>query len=82
MSTSASPNWSGALPAGFVGAEIIQAPSDFVVVTGRVALTEDSPKELKRVNEIQDSITPMSLGAWEAAGRKSVMPSRDLRSSD
>jgi hypothetical protein len=66
------PNWSGKLPRGFVGAEITQLPSDFAVVLARVALTDDTPEELKLVNGIQDSITVMSLGARESAGRKSV----------
>jgi hypothetical protein len=66
------PNWSGKLPAGFVGAEIIQSPSDFAVVTARIALTDDTPEELKLVNGIQDGVTLMSLSAWEAAGRKTV----------
>src|SRR5262245_48482944 len=66
------PNWSGELPAGFVGAEITQSPSDFVAVTVRIALTDDTADELKLVNGIQDSITLMSLSAWEAAGRKAV----------
>src|SRR5215813_12560465 len=66
------PNWSGRLPGGFVGAEIMQSPSDFAEVTARVALTDDTSEELKLVNDIQDGITLMSLGAWEAGGRKSV----------
>jgi hypothetical protein len=66
------PNWSGDLPDGFVGAEIIQSPSDFAAVTARVALTDDTPEELQLVNGIQDGITLMALSAWEAAGRKSV----------
>src|SRR5215470_15389468 len=66
------PNWTGKLPAGFVGAEITQSPSDFASVTARIALTDDTAEELARVNNIQDSITLMSLGAWESAGRKSV----------
>ena len=28
------PNWSGKLPAGFVGADIVQSPSDFAAVAG------------------------------------------------
>src|SRR5215470_15892844 len=71
------PNWSGKLPAGFVGAEITQSPSDFAEVTARVALTDDTPEELKLVNGIQDGITLMSLSAWEAAGRKSL-PAKDV----
>jgi hypothetical protein len=68
------PNWAGKMPAGFVGAEIAQSPSDFATVLGRIALTDDTPEELKLVNGIQDSITLMSLSAWEAVGRKSVRP--------
>ena len=64
------PNWSGRMPAGFVGAEITQSPSDFAVVTVRVALTDDTAEELKLVNGIQDGITIASLSQWEAAGRK------------
>ena len=60
------PNWKGKVPAEFVGADIMQSPSDFVAVTARLALTDDTPEELKRVNGIQDSITLMSLRAWEA----------------
>jgi len=66
------PNWSGKLPSGFVGAEIIQSPSDFAAVTVRIALTDDTADELKLVNGIQDDITLMSLSQWEAAGRKAV----------
>lgn len=66
------PNWSGKMPTGFVGAEITQSPSDFVAVTARIALTDDTADELRIVNGIQDGITIMSLGAWEAAGRKTV----------
>ena len=66
------PNWSGKLPTGFVGAEIIQSPSDFAAVTARIAFTDDTDEELKLVNGIQDGITLMALGQWEAAGRKAV----------
>jgi hypothetical protein len=66
------PNWNGKMPAGFVGAEIAQSPSDFCAVTARVALTDDTAEELKLVNSIQDGITLMSLSAWEAGGRKPV----------
>jgi hypothetical protein len=64
------PNWAGKMPSGFFGAEITQSPSDFAIALARIALTDDTPEELKLVNGIQDSITLMSLGAWEAAGRK------------
>jgi hypothetical protein len=71
------PNWSGLLPSGFVGVEIIQSPSDFAAVTARVALTDDTPEELKLVNGIQDGVTLMTLSQWESAGRKSV-PAEDV----
>jgi len=66
------PNWSGKLPAGFAGADIVQSPSDFAGLLARVALTDDSDDELKVVNGIQDHITVISLGQWIAAGRKDV----------
>ncbi|MEJ2646733.1 MAG: DUF1254 domain-containing protein, partial [Gammaproteobacteria bacterium] len=66
------PNWSGKLPDGFVGADIVQSQSDFAGVLARVALTDDTEEELKIVNGIQDRITAMSLSQWIAAGRKEV----------
>jgi len=66
------PNWSGKLPEGFVGADIVQSPSDFAGVLARIALTDDTEEELKTVNGIQDHITVMSLSQWIAAGRKDV----------
>jgi hypothetical protein len=66
------PNWSGKLPAGFVGADIVQSTSDFAGVLARVALTDEGADELKIVNGIQDGITIMSLGQWIASGRKEV----------
>jgi hypothetical protein len=66
------PNWSGDLPDGFVGADVVQSPSDFGGVLARVALTDDTEEELKIVNGIQDRITVMSLSRWIAAGRKEV----------
>lgn len=68
------PNWSGKLPAGFVGADIIQSQSDFAGILGRVALTDDTPEELKAVNAIQDRVTVMALSDWIAAGQKDVKP--------
>ena len=41
-------------------------------VVGRVALTDDTPEELKTVNAVQDHMTVMSLGQWVAAGKKDV----------
>ena len=63
------PNWSGKLPPGFVGADIIQSQSDFAGVLGRVALTDETAEELKAVNAIQDSVTVMSLSHWIACRR-------------
>jgi hypothetical protein len=63
------PNWSGKLPAGFVGADIMQSTSDFAGVLARVALTDDTAEELKTVNKIQDGITVMLLSQRTAAGR-------------
>lgn len=66
------PNWSGELPDGFVGADIVQSPSDFAGALARIALTDDTEEELKIVNGIQDRITLMSLSQWIAAGRMEV----------
>jgi len=66
------PNWSGDLPDGFVGADIVQSESDFVGILARVALTDESDEEIRIVNGIQDSITAMSLSQWIAAGRTDV----------
>jgi hypothetical protein len=66
------PNWSGDLPEGFVGADIVQSTSDFVGILARVALTDDTEEEIRTVNAIQDGITAMSLSQWIAAGRKDV----------
>jgi hypothetical protein len=66
------PNWKGKLPAEFVGADIMQSPSDFAVGVARVALTDDTPEELKLVNGMMDGITLTSLSQWTAAGKKAV----------
>jgi hypothetical protein len=66
------PNWSGDLPDGFVGADIVQSPSDFAGVLARIALTDDTEEEVGIVNAIQDRITLMSLSQWIAAGGKEV----------
>ncbi len=66
------PNWSGKLPSGFVGAEIMRSPSDYAVATVRIAVTDDTADELRHVNDIQDSITLATVEQWEAAGRKSI----------
>ncbi|WP_448119583.1 DUF1254 domain-containing protein [Pseudomonas serbica] len=66
------PNWSGALPADFVGEEIVQSPSDFSVAVARVALTDDTAEELKSINAFMDRITLMPLSQWLAAGKKDV----------
>jgi hypothetical protein len=64
------PNWSGKLPAEFVGADIVQSPSGYAGVLARVALTDDTDDEIKVANAIQEHITVMSLSQWIAAGRK------------
>ena len=66
------PNWSGKYPPEFVGAEVVQAPSDMMCAVARVALTDDTPDELKAVNAVQDHMTVMSLSQWIAAGKKDV----------
>jgi hypothetical protein len=66
------PDWSGSLPEGFVGDEVIQSKSNFVGVLARVAFRDKTEKELKIVNGIQDGITVMTLSQWIAAGRKLV----------
>lgn len=66
------PNWSGKYPPDFVGAEIVQSPSNMAGVAARVALTDDTPDELKAVNLVQDHVTIMSLSQWIAAGRKDI----------
>jgi len=66
------PNWSGDLPDGFVGADIVRSPSNFAGVLARVVLTDDTAEDLALVNSIQDRFTVMSLSAWIAAGRKDV----------
>jgi hypothetical protein len=66
------PGWKGGIPPEFVGADIVESPSNFAGALGRVALTDDTPGELAIVNGIQDRITVMSLGAWIAAGKTTV----------
>jgi hypothetical protein len=65
-------NWSGKLPDGFVGADIVKSQSDFAGVLARVALPDDTEAEVQMVNAIQDRITAMSLSQWIAAGREEV----------
>lgn len=66
------PSWKGGIPPEFVGADIVESPSNYAGVIVRVALTDDTPEELAIVNAIQDRITVMSLGAWIAAGKATV----------
>jgi hypothetical protein len=66
------PEWHGQFPTGFAGTEILQSPSDYAVVTARVALTDDTQAELEQVNAVQDGITLMPLDQWNAGGRKPV----------
>jgi len=41
------PDWSGSLPDGFVGADIVKSPSNFSGALVRIALTDDTEKELQ-----------------------------------
>ncbi|MNO59083.1 hypothetical protein D3C76_496630 [compost metagenome] len=66
------PNWSGKIPADFVGAEVVQSPSDFAAAVARIALTDDTPEELKAVNQVMDHVTVMPLSQWIATGKKDV----------
>ena len=66
------PNWKGNIPNEFVGADIVESPSDFAGALARIALLDDTPEELATVNAIQDSVTVMSLGKWVASGMKDV----------
>ncbi|MNO59084.1 hypothetical protein D3C76_496640 [compost metagenome] len=66
------PNWSGKLPAEFVGEEIVQSASDFGAAILRVALTDDTAEELQTINALMDRITLMPLSQWIAAGKKEV----------
>jgi hypothetical protein len=66
------PNWSGKLPADFVGEEIVQSDSDFAVALLRIALTDDTAQELKTINAIMDRVTLMPLSQWIAAGKKEI----------
>ena len=68
------PNWNGKVPGEFAGADIMKSTSDFSVLAARIALTDDTPEEVKIVNAIQDGITLMFLTQWAAAGRKTVKP--------
>ena len=63
------------MPAEFAGADIMKLTSDFSCsLAARIALTDDTPEEVKIVNAIQDGITLMFLTQWAAAGRKTVKP--------
>ena len=67
------PNWSGDLPDGFVGADIVRSPSDFAgVLAGRAHRRH--PEDLALVNGIQDRFTVMSLSAWIAAAGRTSRP--------
>ncbi|TMJ41197.1 MAG: DUF1254 domain-containing protein, partial [Alphaproteobacteria bacterium] len=66
------PDWSGKIPQDFVGAEVVRSQSDMMCVLVRVALTDDTPDELKAVNAVQDRMTVISLRQWIAAGKKNV----------
>lgn len=69
----ADPNWTDRHPDGFLGAEIVQAPSDFSGVGARIAEIDDTDANLETVRAAQDGITLMPLTAWIASGRTTVM---------
>jgi len=64
------PTYTGRLPVGFTGAEVIRAPSDTALVQFRIALTRDNPDEAQEVNDLMDRITAVPLPDWEAGGRR------------
>jgi hypothetical protein len=66
------PNWTGRLPADFIGDEVVQSTSDFAGALVRLALTDDTAAELRTLNGLQDRITLMPLSQWLAAGRREV----------
>jgi hypothetical protein len=70
------PNWHGKIPADFVGAEVIQSPSNFAGVLARIAIIDRTPADYAAINGIMDRVTVMPLSQWIAAGR------RDVRAED
>ena len=63
------PDWSGDLPSGFVGKDIVRAPSNYLFLAFRLALPNDSKQEVAAVNSIMDSITAVPLRLWLEKGR-------------
>ena len=61
------PNWSGKLPVGFVGADIVQSTSDFAGALARVALTDDGRGTESRQ---QDSRRHYHHVAWPVDRRR------------
>jgi len=66
------PDWRGTLPPEFVGAEIVESPSDYAGAIVRLAITDPSPEDYAKINAFMDRITLMPLSQWIAAGRGEV----------
>jgi hypothetical protein len=64
------PTYTGRLPVGFAGAEVIRAPSDTALVLFRIAQTRDNSDEQQEVTDLMDRITAVPLPDWEANGRR------------
>jgi hypothetical protein len=64
------PTYTGRLPLGFTGAEVIRAPSDTALVLFRIAQTRDNSDEQQEVIDLMDRITAVPLPVWEANGRR------------
>jgi hypothetical protein len=70
------PGFDGPFPTGFAGSQVFPAPSNFVMVAGRYALTSREPDELAAVNTLMDQTTVAPVEQWLADDR------RPLRSED
>ena len=53
------PNWSGELPEGFVGADIVQSTSNFAGLAARLALTDAAARWRERFKTL-----PNGAGSW------------------
>lgn len=68
------PDFSGDLPSGFVGSEIVRATSDFAMILYRLALKNYSDTEVATNNQLMDGITSVPLSMWIDNGRQSIPP--------
>jgi len=68
------PDFSGDLPSGFVGSEIVRATSDFSLIAFRLALKDYSVTEIATNNQLMDAITSVPLSMWIDNGRRSIPP--------